>query len=65
LQRVLQLLKYVEFMYYDVLIWLQEYYIAALSTFTCNFLLHLLSSRPIVQNVEVLFKTKCFRTISV
>jgi len=31
--------------------------------FTCNFLLQLLSSRPIEQNVKVLFEKTCFRTI--
>ena len=36
--------------------WLQEFYIANFSLFTCNFFLQLLSSRPIAQNVKVWFK---------
>jgi len=35
---------------------LQEFYIATFSFFACNFLLQLLSSRPIAQNVKVWFK---------
>jgi len=40
-------------MYYVVLSWLQEFYIATFSFFTYNFLLKLLSSGPIAQNVKV------------
>ena len=60
-----QLLKYAEFMQYGVLSWLQELCIRTFFIFTCNFLLQLLSSRPIAQNVKVLFEKTCFRTISV
>jgi len=35
---------------------LQEFYIETLFFFTCSFLLHLLSSRPVAQNVKVIFE---------
>jgi len=53
--RFQQLLKYAEFMY-DVLSWLQEFYIATFFFFTYNFSLQLLSSRPIAQNAKCYLK---------
>jgi len=49
-----QLLKYPEFMWYDVLSWLQKIYIATSFLFTCHFLLQLFSSGPTAQNVSVI-----------